>query len=413
MRKQLFALGIAVCCAVAQPALLHASDGGEYVYVESNIGTPNGNSIYAFQHESDGQLHPVSGSPFLTGGAGVTYTGSATGPYDSDQEIIVNQQQTLLFAVNSGSNTISVFHIEDGGVLTPVNGSPFPSGGAAPVSLALDGNTLYVANQGGTLGTPSTILPNYVAMRVEGGGVLRSINDKTNDTTRAYQTSVSVGIGTSPSQVYLAPNANILFGADFEGGLLQRFLYDGVGKLQQLSPVALPASEFNDTTTPRLPLGLWSNPRQPILYVGYVTANKLGVYRYDEAGDLKFLRTVSNDGQGICWLRSNASGTRLYTTDTGTNQVSVYDTRDPAYPVEIQTFTMEGAGNGFQEGLSGDGQSLYVISQRAASSIPEGQGNVLHTLTVKRDGTLTETAAPIVFNLPAGARPQGIAVVAQ
>jgi hypothetical protein len=413
MRKKLFALGVAAGCVAALPTMLHASSGGEYVYVESNIGTPNGNSIYAFQRESNGQLHPVAGSPFLTGGAGVPYTGYSTGPYDSDQEMVVNAQQTLLFATNAGSNTISVFHIENGGALTPVEGSPFPAGGAAPVSVALDGNTLYVANQGGTLGTASTVLPNYVAMRVEGGGVLRAINDKTNDTSRNFQDSVSVAIGSSPSQVYLTPNANVLFGADFEGGLLQRFVYNGVGELQELSPIALPASEFNDTTTPRLPLGLWSSPREPILYVGYVTANKMGVYRYDAAGNLKFLRTVPNDGQGICWIRSNASGTRLYTTDTTTNQVSVYDTSDPAYPVEIQTFTMDGVGNGFQEGLSGDGESLYVISQRASASTPEGQGNVLHTLRVKHDGTLEESATPILFTLPAGTRPQGIAVVSQ
>ena len=393
--------------------MLYASGTGEYVYVESNLSAPNANSIYAFHRGANGQLKPVAGSPFLTGGAGVPYTGFSTGPYDSDQEIIVNQQQTLLFAVNAGSDSIAVFNIGEGGTLSPVDGSPFSAGGVAPVSLALNGNTLYVANQGGSLGRTSSVLPSYVAMRLEGGGVLRPINDHVNDTTRAYQATVDVAIGSSPSQVYLAPNSDLLFGADFEGGLLERFQYNGVGQLEQLSPVALPASEFNDTTTGRLPLGLWSNPREPILYVGYVTANKMGVYRYDQAGNLNFLRTVPNAGQGICWIRSNESGTRLYTTDTTTNQVSVYDASDAAFPVEIQTFTLEGVGNGFQEGLSGDGKSLYVISQRAAASIPTGQGNVLHTLSVGSDGTVTETAAPILFNLPDGVRPQGIAVVSQ
>jgi hypothetical protein len=49
-----------------------------------------------------------------------------------------------LFAVNSGSDTIAVFHIQGNGALTPVEGSPFPSGGNDPVSLGLNGNTLFV-----------------------------------------------------------------------------------------------------------------------------------------------------------------------------------------------------------------------------------------------------------------------------
>jgi hypothetical protein len=154
-----------------------------------------------------------------------------------------------------------------------------------------------------------------------------------------------------------------------------------------------------------------SHPKQPILYVGYVTANKMGVYRYSKEGELTFLRTVPNAGQGICWIRVNASGTRIYTTDTTTNQVSVYDATDAEAPVEIQTFTLEGVGNAFQVSLSGDGGSMFVLSQRATASFPAGQGNVLHTLTIKSDGTVAETGTPIVFNLPSGARPQGVAVV--
>jgi hypothetical protein len=156
---------------------------------------------------------------------------------------------------------------------------------------------------------------------------------------------------------------------------------------------------------------LWSSPKQPILYVGYVTANKMGVYRYNEEGALDFLRTVPNAGQGICWIRVNKSGTRIYTSDTATNQISVYDSTDPEEPVEIQTLTLAGVGNAFQISLSADGKSLFALSQQAAATVPAGQGNVLHTLTIKDDGTLAETGSPIVFSLPAGVRVQGLAVV--
>jgi hypothetical protein len=42
---------------------------------------------------------------------------------------------------------------------------------------------------------------------------------------------------------------------------------------------------------------------------------------------------------------------------------------------------------------------LYVLSQRAATSIPEGQGNVLHSLSIKDDGTLQEIGSGIVHHL--------------
>lgn len=410
MRKNPLIFAIAATCVAGSCSLLHASEVGQYVYVESNLPGANSNSIYGFRRGSDGNLKALPGSPFLTGGAGVQYSGPNLGPLDSDQEVITNPQQTLLFAVNAGSDSIAVFHIATDGALTPVSGSPFSSGGNDPVSLALAGNTLFVANQSGDFARPSTILPNYTTMKVGWDGTLTPKGSDTNDTSRRFQATVSVAAGSSPSQAYFAAGTPFLFGADFLGGLLQHFRLDEQGQLHQLAPIALPASEFG-ATTPRYPLGLWSHPRQPILYVGYVTANKMGVYQYNEEGELTFLRTVPNAGQGICWIRTNKSGSRIYTTDTATNQVSVYDASDPEEPVEIQTLTLAGVGDDFQLSLSEDGKSLFVLSQRTSATLPVGEGNVLHTLTVKNDGTIEETGTPIVFSLPTGVRPQGVAVV--
>ena len=88
----------------------------------------------------------------------------------------------------------------------------------------------------------------------------------------------------------------------------------------------------------------------------------------------------------------------------------MYDLTVPDNPVEIQTLQIKGMGNVTQIELSTDEKSLYVISQRANPGIPLGQGNALHTFTILPDGTLSEQQAPIVFQVPAGRRPQGIAV---
>jgi len=377
----------------ATPALL-ASD--EYVYVESNIKTPEGNSIYAFHRQSDGSLQQLPGSPFVTGGAGVQDTSLQLGPYDSDQEITTNTEHTLLFAVNSGSDSIAVFHIQPDGSLKPVDGSPFLSGGTNPVSLALRGNILLVVNKNGDFPRQNAALPNYTAFRVEADGILVPSGE--------LGSTISVALNSSPTQAFLAPHENVLFGADFLGGLVQSIRIEDGGRLQHNVAQALPASEFSDTTTPRLPLGLWGHPHLPLLYVGFVTINRLGVYQYSQTGRLSFLRSVPNSGAAICWLRTNLAGSRLYSSDTGTNSISVYDLSDPYKPVEIQNLVLSGLGNALQFSLSTDEQYLYAVSSRGSASIPDGQGNALHVLKIESDGTVTENANSPIYGPRAASR---------
>ncbi len=377
-----------------------ASAGTEYVYIGSNLKAPGANSIYAFVRTANGGLNAVNGSPFLTGGAGVQDSSLALGPYDSDQNIAIDANRRLLFAVNSGSDSIAVLHINDNGSLRAVENSPFPSGGTDPVSVAVSGDLLFVVNKNGDFPRQTSILPNYTVFRISADGNLSQVPDST----------VSVAVGSSPTQAFLPGEGGLLFGADFLGGLLQQFKFDNEGHLKQRPPLGLPPSEFDDTKTPRLPLGLWAHPKLPILYVGFVTANKLGVYRFSENGHLTFIRTVPNSGTAICWLRTDRAGLRLYSSDTGTNSISVYNLSDPESPVEIQNLVLNGIGNVLQFSLSDDERNLYAITQRGSASIAEGEGNTLHILAVEGDGTVSETKSPLVFHFPAGTRPQGVAV---
>ena len=69
----------------------------------------------------------------------------------------------------------------------------------------------------------------------------------------------------------------------------------------------------------------------------------------------------------------------------------------------------------FEFALDPSGKTLYVIDHQtdAAGTFP--QGNALHVLTVAADGMLSESASSPLFlpsNIPAGADPQGVAVIA-
>ena len=103
----------------------------------------------------------MPGSPFYTGGTGYRNTNERIGPDDSDGELIISPDHRFMFATNTGSNDISVFQIRLDGSLRLVPGSPFPSGGIAPVSLALANGFLYVVNRGDGI-LPTQVAPAYV-----------------------------------------------------------------------------------------------------------------------------------------------------------------------------------------------------------------------------------------------------------
>jgi 6-phosphogluconolactonase (cycloisomerase 2 family) len=395
-----------VACALlavggTSPRVL-ANDGNAkgVVYVESN--DPNGNAILAYQRHADGSLTPLSGSPFPTGGTGISPSFSL-GPFDSDQEIIANPSKTLLFAVNGGSDTIAVFKIGAGGALAPVAGSPFPSGGSNPVSLGLAGDILCVVNKDEDPGHPGQFLPNYTTFRVNLAGRLTPIPHST----------VYDEIGSDPSQALVAPGGNLIFGADFLGGALRSFAIGASGRLLPRALLPLPPSEFAGTGSPPLPLGLAAHPDHPLLYVGFVTISRVGVYRYNGSGALQFLRSVAESGHGVCWLLVNKSGTRLYASNTGDPSVSVFDlTQNPAEPVEIQKVNLHVvAGSnpgGFQFALDPTGRFLHVVSQQSSATSTVA-ANALHVFSVDEDGKLTEVpSSPTLLPVPNMTRPQGV-----
>jgi 6-phosphogluconolactonase (cycloisomerase 2 family) len=380
----------------------HAPAPQNFVYIESD--DPNGNAILGYSRDNtDGSLTPLPGSPFPTGGLGITYT-TNLGPFDSDQEVIVNTSHTLLFAVNGGSDTVAVFKIHEDGALTSVPGSPFPSGGSNPVSvgLARHDSVLVVVNQDQDPGHPGEVLPNYTSFHVSPRGQLTPVRNST----------FFVDAGSSPSQALISPDGKITFGAEFLGGLLRTFRVAGNGRLTLGDVQPLPSDVFAGTGAPPLPLGLAVHPRHRLLYVDFVTISQVGVYRYNDRGDLDFLRAVPDSGQAPCWALVNKAGTRLYASNTADSSISVFDiSADPTNPVEIQHVSLRTTGSCFQFALDSTGSFMHVVTQQASLAQP-ATANGLNVLRVAADGTLTEVpSSPTILPVPAMTRPQGVAAL--
>ncbi len=416
-------IALAVAIVLWTPALSWGSPD-DLVYVESN--SIAGNSILAFRNDGSGMLSFIGSTP--AGGKGVFDPTFAlpprSGTFDTDQSVQISSDRRLLFAVNSGSNSVAVFHIYNDGSLQAVLDSPFPSGGSQPVSIGLKGDVLAVANKDqDPKQNPFVVLPNYTSFRVGDDGGLTPVPGST----------VSVAYFSSPSQALPASVGGLFFGVDTLGALLHSFRIDEDGRLLQNPPIAAPNSVYAGALSfgPHYIIGLQTHPTLPILYAGFTLANKLGVYHYsvgrgrEEEGDgengdggrggkLSFVRAVANSGNGICWILLNRAGTRIYTVNTFDNSVSVYDSTDPLNPTEIQHLHMvDNTGGPSSLALDHSEQFLYVVSQRLEPFSIPAISNAIHVLKVGPDGKLSEAAGsptPLGPFINGDTTVQGIAV---
>jgi hypothetical protein len=363
---------------------------------------------------------------FPTGGTGVHplpinpgNLGGTLGPFDSDQNLIFNWDATRIFAVNSGSDTVAVFDVKADGRLSPVKGSPFPSGGRNPVSvgLASRGDILVVVNKDYDLTRPGFNVgqraPNYTTFRSEGSGKLIPVP---HSTIVAGQGGTRGPGNPTPTQALVSPTGQLVFDADTFGTAIHSFVVRPNGRLERAASQGTPAAErapippFGDL----LPnpagrpfvLGLIAHPREPVFYAGFVFEGRAGVYTYNRDGEFHFVRSVAA-GLGICWLTTNASGNRLYTSNTLLNAISVLDTSDPLHPVKLQDFTLAGPPAGSEQlTLDVRGAYLYVISQQAIVGMPP-ESNALHVLRIAPNGTIAAQTDRVVIPVSPSC-PQGV-----
>jgi hypothetical protein len=113
------------------------------VFVQTN--ELSGNRIVVYDRAANGLLSQAAA--YSTGGNGGAAVGAVSDKLASQGSLVYDAAHSLLFAVNAGSNTVSMFHV-DGDVLTLR--AVVRSGGDFPASIAIRRNLVYVLNAGGT-----------------------------------------------------------------------------------------------------------------------------------------------------------------------------------------------------------------------------------------------------------------------
>jgi hypothetical protein len=394
------------------------------VYTESNNPESDHNAVLAFFRSAEGTLTQIG--TFSTHGTGQVNLPKVVGPDDSSQEVVATPDGKFLYAVNQGSDTIAAFRIRRDGSLDFID--TFDSGGVQPDSIGIANGKLYVSNKGdATVVDPGTVAPTITGFSINANGSLSPIPNST----------VTLPVGTVPSQNLISPNGKLLFSDIFgvntapQSNTLAPFEIGGNGTLK-LAPGGNVAGQAASATAaaPAL-LGAAANPRQNIVYAGLTGLNEVAVFTYDASGNLSFVGATSPNSQGgaaPCWVDVSPDGKFLYTGDTGSDSVGVYSLADSLHPVLIQELflggplTPPGSPTGthrevgaFQVAVDPSGRFVYAVSQNTSPNGTFQEGNQLHILRVAHDGTLSEPKGPVILpgdSVPGTAHPQGIAVVA-
>lgn len=117
----------------------NAAPGPGEVFVQTDA--VSGNAITVYDRTADGTLRAAG--TYATGGLGGALAGSVVDHLASQGSLAYDRTRGLLYAVNAGSDTVTVFGVAGNRLYRRQIVS---SGGAFPVSIAVHGNLLYVLN---------------------------------------------------------------------------------------------------------------------------------------------------------------------------------------------------------------------------------------------------------------------------
>ena len=303
LRRAVFAALVGAACLLAVGGTAAASAENTsrvvgHLYVNEN--TTGTNTVAGFDRHADGSLSPIPGSPFAAGGAG---TGSGIASQGALQQ---SSDGRFLLAVDAGSNQVSVLKIKHDGSLRAVHGGTVSSNGVDPVTIAVHGDLVYVANAG--LGGS-----DYTGFRFSGGH-LRALAGST----------VSLLDGSQPGDVLFNGTGTKLVGTRVGTSLIDSFTVGHDGRLS-----AAPGSPF--AAQGPGPFGSEFRPTDPTqLFVSNAHGglNNGTVSAFADAADGTLTSIGTSPFPDLqtapCWVEISHDGQYLFTVNTAVQTISRY-----------------------------------------------------------------------------------------
>jgi hypothetical protein len=341
------------------------------LFVESE--STSGDNVLSYWRSSDGTISYAG--TYATGGDGVAAAGATADPLASQGGLTLINNDTELVAVNSLSDTVSVFAV-NGPQLTLLQ--QVASQGEFPVSVASDGNLVAVLNAGGEGSVAEYRLLGDFLVALP--GQVRNLNLGLSNTNPP---DFHHGAG----EVAYTPNGqHLIISTKLSTDSFDVFSVGFLGNLSA-SPVVTPSHTA-------LPFAFTFDSAGNVVSAEAATSS-VSTYGVNTNGTLTWLGTVSEDQAALCWI-SGANG-YFYGSNAGSGTVSSFDESATGAPQLVNAVAATAHAGTIDSAVSPGGSTLYVES---------GGAGTIDAYKIGSGGVLTQIET--IFNVPLAS--EGIAV---
>jgi 6-phosphogluconolactonase (cycloisomerase 2 family) len=342
--------------------------GTQAVFVQTD--NTAGNQVAVYNRAGNGTL--TLENTYNTGGLGGALNGSQVDHLGSQGSLNYDPRNDALYAVNAGSNTVSVFSVwGDHLTLRQVVGS----GGTFPVSVAVHGNLVSVLNarNGGSVQEYYAFFGHLFP--VPGSNRALGLTIPT-DTTEFTHTPGQVSYSPDGSKLIVttkaSSNAVDVFNVGFFGNLSDSPVVNSV-------PGTVPFAITFDQTGH--------------LVIAEAGPSALATFTLNWNGTITQLDSLASGQTGLCWVAP--AGSLFFTGNTGANSTSGYQT-NASGQLTLLGSTPTDPGT-VDASASSNGHFLYVQT---------GGNGIVDEFQVNANGSLTEIGSVVVAGAAGG---QGIA----
>lgn len=311
-------------------------DANDRVYTLSN--NPGQNEVLVFERFSNGRMQPAGSYP--TGGAG---TGGGLG---NQGALALSDNQRYLFAVNAGSNDLSVFRIERDGLKLI---DRVAEKGLTPVSVTVSHDRAYVVNSGddsifGYEFRPDTgklkpLPKSYRKLSADGSGPAQISFDRDAETLVVTEkatnkiTSFSLNDDGIPRERHVIDSAGVTpFGFSF--GKHERF-FVSEAQAGAVNGATVSAYQLLEDGTAQLIDGaiavgqtaacwLVTTPNGKLAFTADTPASAISSFAIDRSGHLSLLNSKAAAEIRPTDLAMAPDGSVLYTLSGGEQSIGIY-----------------------------------------------------------------------------------------
>ncbi|MFE4534796.1 lactonase family protein [Streptomyces scopuliridis] len=342
-----------------------ADHHGKVVFVQND--RVEGNQVIAYARDADGSLHRRT--VYGTGGKGGVLGGSVVDHLASQGSLTYDPHHKLLYAVNAGSNTVTVFSVEGERLHRK---QIIESGGMFPVSVTTHGDRVFVLN-------------------AREGGSIQGFRMKEGKLHRVAEWHRKLHLNTgampefthTPGQVAFTPDGSkLVVTTKLGGNSIEVFRFSRDGALAH-KPVV-------DSKEGAQPFGLTFDARERLVVADGVE-NSLLTFRLDKDGRTTLIDAAPTGQQATCWV--SRTGDHFFASNAGSNTVTRF--RQVEARLERLGNTPTGVGT-VDSSITPDGRFLYVQT---------GGAGAVDAFRIHKNGSLTKISTTKV---PDGVGGEGI-----